>query len=168
MRLLTFSIVFANALAIAVKTQGDDTWDYPSGRHGVNNVSAGRAGEIRVFECETTDSVESVVLWYAKRLGASDDDRLSASAIKGFGALKKGRIFSYGFGYDTDNRKDHTQLIAHVTPAHAHVTFVHLPDFTQSSSVTISIAETPTGTSVQVIQPSGTTTNDDSSQATSG
>lgn len=153
MRLARLAFVTLFSFGMAATTYGEDTWDYPSGRNGVNQVAAGRAGQLRVFDCQTTDSVETVVLWYAKRLGLKDDHRLSVSASKGFDKLENDTDFNYGFGHDTDNRRDHTQMMAHVTPSHAHVTFLHRPDFKRPSSVTISIAESPNGTSVHVIQP---------------
>jgi hypothetical protein len=155
MKLLHLAIVPLIALAVAATARGDNRWDYPAGRSGVNQVAAGRAGQLRVFDCQTPDSVETVILWYAERLGLAENNTLAVAASQGFDKLPKHKDtkFNTGFGHDTGDRSDHTQLIAHIAPAHAHVTLLHRPDLKRPSSITISIAETPTGASIHVIQP---------------
>ena len=149
MRLVSLPLLL---LGIAATTQAADLWDYPAGRRGVNQVSAGNAGQLRVFNCRTIDSVETVFLWYAKRLGLKDDHRLSVTASKGFSTLENSAHFDYGFGHDTKDKRDHSQMMAHVARNDTHVTFLHRPDFKRPSSITISIAQTCKGTSVHVIQ----------------
>lgn len=148
-------------VAILIATCGgvvfaDDHWDYPNaGRRGVNEVSAGRGGQLRVFDCETTDPVEEVVLLYAKRMGMKSDHRLVIAASKGFSQLENDLHVDYGFGHDTDKKKDHTQVVANVTSHHAHVTFLHRPDLQRRVYTALSISQTPAGASVHVIQLKG-------------
>lgn len=130
-------------------------WDYTQeGSAGVSEESAGRAGNFRSYECITNDSVEKVLLWYAKRLGLPDDHSLVAIAEKGFSTLWNRTLIKTGFGHDTDDRKDHTSMVAQLGPTHAHITFLHRPNFDGKQDVTISIAGLPDGkTSVVVISP---------------
>lgn len=133
----------------------DSKWDYmQGGRSGVSEESAGRAGNFRSFECTTSDSAEKVVLWYAKQLGLRKDHSLVTIAEKGFSTLANPTIIMTGSGHDTDQRKDHTSMVARLDPTYAHVTFLHRPSFDGKQDVTISIASLPGGkTSVTVISP---------------
>lgn len=134
--------------------ESNDDWDYPNaGRTGVNEVSAGRAGQFRVFDCETTDGVEEVVLWYVDRMGIDADHRLVTAASEGFSKLDGDLNLIAGFGHDTDERQDNTQIIAHISTTHAHVTLLHRPVLNQNADVTISISQIPRGTSIHIIQP---------------
>lgn len=154
MRVPRIVLVAVAILGMTVVAEADDKWDYPAGRHGVNQVSAGKAGHLRVFDCETTESVETVILWYAKRLGLDDKHSLLAAASKGFDQLEKDTHYQYGWGHDTDDRRDNTFMSVHIRRGgHAHVSFLHRPDYQLPSVVSISIAKTPAGTSVHVIQP---------------
>ena len=149
-----YALVAALTAACFTPAIAGDEWDYPNaGRRGVNHVSAGRAGQLRVFDCETTDRAEDVVAWYGMRLGMPSDHGLLVAASEGFAQLENDLHVTHGFGHDTDKRKDHTQLVAHITKRHAHVTFVHRPDLNTRMAITISISQTPTGASVHVIQP---------------
>lgn len=133
----------------------DSKWDYTrGGSSGVSEESAGRAGNFRTFECTTDDSAEKVVLWYSKQLGLRKDHSLVKVAEKGFSTLANPPIIKTGSGNDTDERKDHTSMVARLAPTYAHVTFLHRPSFDEKQDVTISIASLPNGkTSVVVISP---------------
>jgi hypothetical protein len=130
-------------------------WDYTQeGSMGVSEELAGKAGNFRTYECTTSDSAEKVVLWYAKRLGLPKDHSLVTVAEQGFSTLEKRTMIKTGFGHDTDDSKDHTSMVARLTPTHAHITFLHRPNFDGKQDVTISIASLPDGkTSVVVISP---------------
>ena len=133
----------------------DSKWDYTQeGSMGVSEERAGNAGNFRTYECTTSDSAEMVVLWYAKRLGLPKDHSLVTVAEKGFSTLENQTMIKTGFGHDTDDRKDHTSMVARLTPTHAHITFLHRSNFDGTQDVTISIASLPDGkTSVVVISP---------------
>lgn len=133
----------------------DSHWDYTQeGSMGVSEEFAGRAGKFRSYECVTNDSAEKVVLWYAKRLGLPEDHSLVAIAEKGFSTLGNRTLIKTGFGHDTEDRKDHTSMVAQLGPTHAHITFLHRPNFDGKQDVTISIAGLPDGKkSVVVISP---------------
>lgn len=133
----------------------DSKWDYTQeGSTGVSEESAGKAGNFRTYECTTNDSAEKVVLWYAKQLGLPANHSLVTVAEKGFSTLENRTMIKTGFGHDTDDRKDHTSMVARLTPTHAHITFQHRPNFDGKQDVTISIASLPDGkTSVVVITP---------------
>lgn len=133
----------------------DSKWDYTQeGSMGVSEELAGNARSFRTYECTTNDSAEKVVLWYAKRLGLPKDHSLVTAAEKGFSALENQTIIKTGFGHDTDDRKDHTSMVARLAPSYAHITFLHRPSFDGKQDVTISIASLPDGkTSVVVISP---------------
>lgn len=75
-------------------------------------------------------------------------------AEKGFSTLANPTIIQTGSGHDTDQRKDHTSMVARLAPMYAHVTFLHRPSFDGKQDLTISIASLPDGqTSVVVISP---------------
>ena len=133
----------------------DSKWDYTQeGSMGVTEELAGKAGNFRTYECTTGDSAEKVVLWYAKRLGLPKDHSLVTIAEKGFSTLENRIMIKTGYGHDTDHRKDHTSMVARLTPTQAHITFLHRSNFDGTQDVTISIASLPDGkTSVVVISP---------------
>ncbi len=130
-------------------------WDYPkSGPNGTSLERAGNAGKFRTYYCTSDDSAEKVVLWYAKRLGLPKDHSLVTTAEKGFSNLENQTIIKSGYGHDTDDRKDHTTMVALLAPAHVHITFLHRPGFDGNQDVTISISSSPDGkTSMVVIRP---------------
>lgn len=130
----------------------ENPWAYPAGRSGTNFVSAGRAGELRVYECETKDSIEKVVLWYGKRLRLAENHSLMAAASKGFGNNANHEL-SLGSGYDTGQRRDYTQVLAHLRKGGPHISLWHRPDFRQPDTITISIAKGSAATSIHVIEP---------------
>jgi len=129
-----------------------DQWDYPAGRSNVSQVNAGKAGHLRVYDCKTSDTVEQVVLWYAERLGLPVEIGLFAVAKYGFDSLQADTLFQDDYGSGTDNRKGHTQMVAHLSDGHAHVSFLHRPDIEHSAVVTISIAKFADRTSIHVVQ----------------
>jgi hypothetical protein len=133
----------------------DANWDYTQeGSTGVTEESAGRAGNFRTYECTTNDSAEKVVLWYARRLGLSKNHSLVTIAENGFSTLDNQTIIKTSSGHDTDDRKDHTSMVARLAPTYVHITFLHRPSFDGKQDVTISIASLPDGkTSVIVISP---------------
>ena len=133
----------------------ESKWDYTQeGSMGVSEELAGNAGDFRTYECTTSDSAEKVVLWYAKRLGLPKDHSLVTVAKKGFSTLENRTMIKTGFGRDTDDRKEHTSMVARLTPTHAHITFLHRSNIDGKQDVTISIASLPDGkTSVVVISP---------------
>ncbi|MCM2374726.1 hypothetical protein NB063_29230 [Rhodopirellula sp. ICT_H3.1] len=140
---------------ISVTSGSDSEWDYTHhGSMGISEAHAGRAGKFRTYECTTTDSPEKVVLWYAKRLGLPSDHSLVTTAEKGFSNLESQRLIKNAYGHDTDDRKDHTTMVAFLAAKHVHITFLHRPSFDGKKDVTISIAKVPDGrTSIAVIQP---------------
>lgn len=142
-------------MPLSICDGADAKWDYTQeGSMGVSEERAGTAGSFRTYECTTNDSAEKVVLWYAKRLGLPKDHSLVTVAEKGFSALEKRTLITTGCGHDTDDRKDYTSMVARLTPAHAHITFLHRPSFDGKEDVMISIASLPDGkTSVVVISP---------------
>ena len=153
MRFTAFFIVSLMVQVTLFAAEGEDAWDYPSGRKkNVGEVAAGRAGELRVFDCETTDSVETVITWYAKKLGLKADHSLMKTAAEGFQKLANPENLSFQIYEDTDKTRHHTQLTAQITPEYAHVTIVHRPDFERPDNLIISIAETPSGASIHLIQ----------------
>lgn len=127
-------------------------WDYPAGRAGVAQVSAGKGGQLRVYDCETSDSIEQVVIWYFSSLGLDEEHRLLQAARDGFETLSADTHFQHGFGFDTQQRKDDTQMVAHLAEGQAHVSFLHRPDVQQAGVVLISIAEIAGRTSVHVVE----------------
>jgi hypothetical protein len=133
----------------------DSKWDYShDGSMGVSEELAGNAGNFRTYECTTNDSAEKVVLWYATRLGLPEDHSLVAAAEKGFSTLANSMTIKRAHGHDTDDRKDHTTIVALLDPTHVHITFLHRTRFDGKQDVTISIAGSPEGkTSVVVIHP---------------
>lgn len=133
----------------------DSPWDYSNmGRFGVSEMRAGRAGEFRTYHHTSNDAVEKVVIWYAKRLGLTEDDRLVVAARNGFANLENDRIINAGSGHDTDECKDHTAIVALLSRKHAHITFLHRQSFDGKQDITISITSTADGqTSIVVIEP---------------
>lgn len=130
-------------------------WDYSAtGSVSVSEQRAGAAGRFRTFHCTTDDSTETVVLWYAKRFGFPEKQSLVVAARKGFSTLLNDRVINGGYGHDTDNRHDHTSIVAALSRHHTHVSFLHRPDFAGTRDVSISITSMPDGrTSVIVTQP---------------
>ncbi|MCA9123334.1 MAG: hypothetical protein H6822_08290 [Planctomycetaceae bacterium] len=142
-------------MPLSICDGADSKWDYTqNGSVGISEERAGKAGNFRTFETTTDDSAEKVVLWYAKRLGLPQDHSLVTRAEKGFATLENQTIIKAGHGHDTDDRQDHTTMVALLGPAHAHITFLHRPHFDSQQDITISIAQLPDGkTSVVVIRP---------------
>jgi hypothetical protein len=142
-------------LPLSICAGDDSKWDYTQeGSYGVSEEHAGKAGNFRTYECTTDDSTEKVVLWYAKQLGLPKDHKLVTRAEQGFSNLEHQTIIKTGFGHDTDDRKDHTSIVARLAPTYAHITFLHRPHFDGKQDIMISIASLPDGkTSVVVIQP---------------
>jgi len=130
-------------------------WDYAAkGRVSVSENSAGAAGKFRTFHCTTTDSPETVVLWYAKRFGFPEKQSLVVAARNRFSTLENSKIINGGFGHDTDSRHDHTIVMAALSEQHTHISFLHRPDFAGKRDVSISITSMPDGkTSIIVTQP---------------
>jgi hypothetical protein len=88
-------------------------------------------------------------------MGMKSDHSLVIAASKGFSQLEHDLHVDYGFGHDTDKKKDHTQIVAHVTSRYTHVTFLHRPDLERRVDTTLSISQTPAGASVHVIERKG-------------
>ena len=139
----------------SIANDADSLWDYTKeGSVSVSEEWAGRAGNFRTFHCTTNDSSEKVALWYAKRLGLPDKHSLVIAARAGFSKLENDKIIKTGCGHDTEKRKDHTTMLAVLSRQHAHITFLHRPDFAGMRDVSISITSIPGGkTSVVVMQP---------------
>ena len=148
------SIIPLVFLPFALVGDEDTGWDYPkSGPSGVSVESAGNAGQFRTYYCTSDDSVEKVVLWYSKRIGLPKDHSLVLAAQEGFSKLENNRIIKTGYGHDTADQKDHTTMIALLSPKHSHVTFLHRRSFKGNQDVTISIAASPNGkSSITVIE----------------
>lgn len=133
---------------------GDSDWEYPSvGRGLTGKSSAGKAGQFRSFSSIVTDPIEKVVLWYAKRLNLPKDHRLIEFAKKGFENLEQEHSIGTGTGHDTDDRQDHTLVLAALTSKISHITFLHRPDFLGTKDVTISLTTSSGVTSIMVIMP---------------
>ena len=149
------SLVFACAIALFVDhlVAQDNRWDYPlpNAPTEIHEVSAGRAGNLRVFVCRTTDSVEKVVLWYAKRLHVGDDQNLVRAASQGFKKAEQDSI-QFSTVNDTNERRDYTYFSADFVKSEPHISIWHRPDFNQSATVTISISKISTGTSIHIIK----------------
>ncbi|MEP3479576.1 MAG: hypothetical protein ABJZ55_10040 [Fuerstiella sp.] len=146
-------MAFFSPVSIAINA--DSQWDYTKeGSVSVSEERAGRAGKFRTFHCTTNDSTEKVAQWYAKRLGPPDKHSLVIAAREGFSKLENDTIIKTGYGHDTEKRKDHTTMLAVLSRQHAHITFLHRPDFAGMRDVSISITSIPGGkTSVVVMQP---------------
>jgi len=131
--ILTIILPLLGLLIVAEPTNlkaGDSDWEYPSvGRGQTGRSSAGKAGQFRNFSSIVTDPIEKVVLWYAERTGLPKDHRLIEFARKGFGKLERQHSISTGTGHDTDDRQDHTLVLAALTSKISHITFLHRPDF---------------------------------------
>lgn len=139
----------------AICSGEESGWDYPqSGPSGISVERAGNAGQFRTYYCTSNDATEKVVLWYATRIGLPHDHSLVLAAQKGFSNLGNDQVIKTGYGHDTVERKDHTTMIALLSPKHSHVTFLHRRSFESNQDVTISIATAPDGkTSIAVIEP---------------
>ena len=140
---------------LSIYQNSDSEWDYQkNGSIGVSEERAGNAGKFRTYNCTTDDTTEKVVLWYAKRLGLPEDHSLVTAAEDGFSTLEQQKIVKTACGHDTDVRKDHTTMVAMLGPKHVHITFLHRRSFDGRQDVTISIAQSPAGTtSIVVITP---------------
>lgn len=132
----------------------DSVCDYPSaGRGLLSTSSAGKAGQFRSFSAIVTDPIEKVVLWYAERLGLPKDHRLIEFARNGFENLERNHSVGTSTGHDTDDRQDHTVVLAALTSKISHVTFRHRPDFSGTRDVMISLTTSSGVTSITVIMP---------------
>lgn len=133
---------------------GDTDWEYPAVGRGLNGeTSAGKAGQFRRFSSITTDPIEKVVIWYAERLGLPKDETLVRLARKGFANLEQDQSIGTGAGHDTNDRQDHTLVLAALTTKISHITFLHIPDLEGTKNVTISLTASSGVTSIMVIRP---------------
>lgn len=131
----------------------DSDRDYRTDSGSVSESHPGDAGRFRSYDLVTPDSIEKVILCYAKRFGLPEDHSLVAAAKAGFSRLPGDLSFKTGFGHDTDKRRDHTNMAGSITSEHAHITFLHRPDFSGRRDVSISLSSVAGGTSIIVIQP---------------
>lgn len=151
--LATFAVILS-LLGLSVPVYAaDGDWDYQASSGSVSESHAGKAGLFRSYDFVTTDSIEKVVLWYAKRFGLPEDHSLVEAARAGFSKLPGTLVVTTGYGHDTDKRKDHTTIAGFVTSEDAHITFLHRPDFSGGSDVSISLSTVTKGTSIIVVQP---------------
>ena len=154
-RIMSVGPLFVLMTSLAVCCGEESDWDYPkSGPSGISVERAGNAGRFRTYHCSSDDSPEKVLLWYATRIGLPEDHSLVVAARKGFSNLENDQIIKTSHGHDTDDRKDHTTMIALLSSKHAHITFLHRRSFEGNQDVTISIAGGPNSkTSITVIEP---------------
>lgn len=149
---LIISVLTLSLLPLSATVHAADSdWDYRTDSGSVSESHAGNAGLFRSYNFVTTDSIEKVVLWYAERFGLPEDHSLVAAARSGFGKLSAPLDVTTGYGHDTDKRKDHTTIVGSITSEHAHITFLHRPDFSGRSDVSISLSSVAEGTSIIVV-----------------
>jgi hypothetical protein len=149
MCLLISLIIVTTTFADGFGGDFDGHWDYPNNSAGGVSESSGLVSFTNSTR-RTTDSVEKVILWYAKRLDLPDEHELVEAAEEGFSNLDNRLSVRSGFGRDTTDREDHISMLGSITSKHAHVTMIYQPILTQKTDVVISITQTPDGTNIHV------------------
>jgi hypothetical protein len=139
--------------AISATPSNSDTWDYPAGGQvSSEQHSLGKAGEFHSYSTVTKDSPEKVILWYAKRLGLSENNSVVIAAEAGFGKLKvphEGRI---GIVRDTDAEKWGALFNYNLSADYVHANLFVRPENDAENDLAISIHQSPQGTTISVIQ----------------
>jgi hypothetical protein len=150
MRFLTFT---ALAIVLCSSAHAREKWEYPAaGARGSGYLNNGRSGKFRTFALTTNDPVEKVILWYAKQVGLRDDHSLVKTASVGFSKIDTPSSGSWTIANDTDNKQDGCVISSHIASTHAHVHMVFRPDKNRDRDVSISITQTPKGTSILLIE----------------
>ncbi len=150
---MRFASLFALVGALMVSQVAGAEWVFPEdGPSSSGHSSLGKTGRFQGYCTVTNHSPEEVFLWYAKKLELGENHDLVKKAQAGFGSSEKLNLLSYSIGRDTDSEKWGAIIRGSLSPKVAHIHIFVRPKNQSKNDVTISIAKTPAGTAISVIQ----------------